>query len=176
LGYGDSCVHFIIIFEFCGRVLVYDQARFERKKKNTQKYNIFDNFISHNNYYAPFCLAGQVYKLLPESLKKYIDCLKFLNVSLTNRQLLRIDCFYKSIEFWEFRLKRGKLMKEREFLTALGIKPDPENNVYRVQSWRDEEELRRIVRIFALKEAERQEGFNNPYRTLASLKLVQSNN
>jgi hypothetical protein len=67
-------------------------------------------------------------------------------------------------------------MKEREFLTALGIKPDPENNVYRVNSWRDEEELRRIVRIFALKEAERKEGFNNPYRTLASLKLVQSNN
>jgi hypothetical protein len=67
-------------------------------------------------------------------------------------------------------------MKEREFLTALGIKPDPENNVYRAASWREEEELRRIIRIFALKEAEKAEGFNNPYRTLASLKLVQSNN
>lgn len=67
-------------------------------------------------------------------------------------------------------------MKEREFLTALGIKPDPENNVYRITNWRQEEELRRIVRIFALKEAQKAEGFNNPYRTLASLKLVQSNN
>jgi len=66
--------------------------------------------------------------------------------------------------------------KEREFLAALGIKPDPEKNQYKVTSWRDEEELRRIVRIFALKDAERKEGFNNPYRTLASLKLVQSNN
>lgn len=67
-------------------------------------------------------------------------------------------------------------MKEREFLTALGIKPDPENNVCRITNWRQEEELRRIVRIFALKEIDKAEGFNNPYRTLASLKLVQSNN
>lgn len=67
-------------------------------------------------------------------------------------------------------------MKEREFLTALGVKPDPENNVYKTTSWREEEELRRIVRIFAIKEAQRKEGTSCPYRTLASLKLVHSNN
>lgn len=67
-------------------------------------------------------------------------------------------------------------MKEREFLTALGIKPDPENNVYKVTSWRQEEEIRRIVRIFAIKEEQRKKGECCPYRTLASLKLVHSNN
>ena len=43
-------------------------------------------------------------------------------------------------------------MNEQELNATMSVIADPIENVYRVDSWKDEEEIRRICRIFIIAE------------------------
>lgn len=67
-------------------------------------------------------------------------------------------------------------MKEHELNTIMDVVSDPIKNVYDISSRKNLAEIQRIIRIFQIKE---QQNLNNKVfaiKSLASLKLVLSNN
>lgn len=67
-------------------------------------------------------------------------------------------------------------MKEQELNTMMGVVADPIENVYKVESWRDLEEIQRIIRIFNISEEQHNKHAMLSIKNLATLKLVLSNN
>jgi hypothetical protein len=67
-------------------------------------------------------------------------------------------------------------MKEEELNTMLSVVSDPINNVYKINSHKDIEEIQRIVRIFQIDAAQQNKHRMFSIKNLATMKLVLSNN
>ena len=67
-------------------------------------------------------------------------------------------------------------MKEQELNTMMSVVSDPIHNVYRLDTMKDVEEIRRIVRIFNISEHQANKHKMLSIKNLATLKLVLSNN
>lgn len=80
------------------------------------------------------------------------------------------------IKVRDINYKRGDKMKEEELNTMMSVVSDPINNVYRVNSRKDVEEIQRIVRIFNIDNAQHNKHRMFSIKNLATMKLVLSNN
>lgn len=67
-------------------------------------------------------------------------------------------------------------MKEQELNTLMSVVTDPINNVYKIESRKDLEEIQRIIRIFNIAENQHNKHAMLSIKNLATLKLVLSNN
>ena len=67
-------------------------------------------------------------------------------------------------------------MKEQELNTLMSVVSDPINNVYKVESYKDLAEIQRIIRIFDLSEEQHNRHVMFSIESLATLRLVLSNN
>ena len=67
-------------------------------------------------------------------------------------------------------------MKEEELNATMSISADPINNVYRLNSRKDIEEIQRICRIFTISEQQRNKLRMLSIKNLATFRLVLSNN
>ncbi len=67
-------------------------------------------------------------------------------------------------------------MKEQELNTIMSVVSDPIENVYKIDSYRDVEEIQRIIRIFNISEEQHNKHTMLSIKNLATLHLVLSNN
>ena len=67
-------------------------------------------------------------------------------------------------------------MKEQELNTLMSVVSDPINNVYKIESRKDLEEIQRIIRIFNIAGNQHNKHAMLSIKNLATLKLVLSNN
>lgn len=67
-------------------------------------------------------------------------------------------------------------MKEQELNTMMSVVADPINNVYRINSYSDMEEIQRIIRIFNIAREQHNKHTMLSIKNLATLRLVLSNN
>ena len=67
-------------------------------------------------------------------------------------------------------------MNEKELNTMMSVVSDPINNVYRIDSRRDLEEIQRIIRIFNISEEQHNKHIMLSIKNLATFRLVLSNN
>ncbi len=67
-------------------------------------------------------------------------------------------------------------MKEQELNTIMSVVSDPIENVYKIESYRDLEEIQRIIRIFNISEEQHNKHTMLSIKNLATLHLVLSNN
>lgn len=67
-------------------------------------------------------------------------------------------------------------MKEQELNTLMSVVSDPINNVYRIDSRKDLEEIQRIIRIFNISKNQQNKHTMLSIKNLATFKLVLSNN
>ena len=67
-------------------------------------------------------------------------------------------------------------MKEEELYTTMSVIADPVNNVYRINSRKDLEEIQRICRIFTIAENQANKHKMLSIKNLATFRLVLSNN
>ena len=67
-------------------------------------------------------------------------------------------------------------MKEQELNTLKSVVSDPINNVYKINSRKDLEEIQRIIRIFNIAEHQHNKHAMLSIKNLATLRLVLSNN
>ena len=67
-------------------------------------------------------------------------------------------------------------MKEQELNTMLSVVADPIENVYKINSYADAEEIRRMCRIFSLSKSQNNTLKMFAIRSMASLKVVLSKN
>lgn len=67
-------------------------------------------------------------------------------------------------------------MKEQELNTMLSVVSDPIENVYKINSYADAEEIRRMCRIFSLSKSQNNTHKMFAIRSMASLKVVLSKN
>ena len=73
--------------------------------------------------------------------------------------------------------ERGfKIMKEQELNTLMSVVSDPINNVYKINSRRDLEEIQRIIRIFNISKDQHNKHAMLSIKSLATFRLVLSNN
>ena len=67
-------------------------------------------------------------------------------------------------------------MKEQELNTMLSVVADPIENVCKINSYADAEEIRRMCRIFSLSKSQNNTHKMFAIRSMASLKVVLSKN
>ena len=67
-------------------------------------------------------------------------------------------------------------MKERELNTMMSVVSDPIENVYKINSRKDLEEIQRIIRIFNISKEQHNKHTMLSIKKLATLRLVLSNN
>ena len=67
-------------------------------------------------------------------------------------------------------------MKEQELNTIMSVVSDPIENVYKIDSYKDLEEIQRIIRIFNISEEQHNKHTMLSIKNLATLHLVLSNN
>ena len=67
-------------------------------------------------------------------------------------------------------------MKEAELNATMSVIADPINNVYRINSRKDLEEIQRICRIFTIAEKQGNKHKMLSIKNLATFRLVLSNN
>ena len=67
-------------------------------------------------------------------------------------------------------------MKEQELNTIMSVVTDPINNVYRVNTFAEVEEVRRMCRIFEISNAQQNKHKMLSIKNMATFKLVLSNN
>lgn len=67
-------------------------------------------------------------------------------------------------------------MKEEELNATMSVIADPVNNVYRLNSRKDIEEIQRICRIFTIAEQQGNKHRMLSIKNMATLRLVLSNN
>ena len=73
--------------------------------------------------------------------------------------------------------ERGfKIMKEQELNTLMSVVSDPINNVYKINSRKDLEEIQRIIRIFNISKEQHNKHTMLSIKNLATFRLVLSNN
>lgn len=69
-----------------------------------------------------------------------------------------------------------KVMKEQELNTMMSVVSDPIENVYKIESRKDLEEIQRIIRIFNISENQHNKHTMLSIKNLATFRLVLSNN
>lgn len=67
-------------------------------------------------------------------------------------------------------------MKEQELNTLMSVVSDPIENVYKIKSRKDLEEILRIIRIFNIADSQHNKHTMLSIKKLATLRLVLSNN
>ncbi|MCR5262169.1 MAG: hypothetical protein K6C94_10100 [Candidatus Gastranaerophilales bacterium] len=67
-------------------------------------------------------------------------------------------------------------MNETQLMTIMGVVADPEKNVYDLSSWKNRQEMERIVRIMNISNQQKYEHKMLSIKKLATFKLVMSNN
>ena len=67
-------------------------------------------------------------------------------------------------------------MKEEELNTTMSVIADPINNVYKLETRQDIEEIQRICRIFSISEKQANKHKMLSIKNLATFRLVLSNN
>jgi len=67
-------------------------------------------------------------------------------------------------------------MREEELNAAISVIPDPVQNVYKLDSRKNIEEIQRICRIFAISERQSNKHKMLSIKNLATFRLVLSNN
>lgn len=67
-------------------------------------------------------------------------------------------------------------MKEQELNTIMSVVSDPIHNMYKIESRKDVEEIRRMVRIFNIADEQGNKHKMFSIKNMAALKLVLSNN
>ena len=67
-------------------------------------------------------------------------------------------------------------MKEQELNTIMSVVTDPISNVYRVNTFAEAEEIRRMCRIFEISNGQQNKHRMLSIKNMATLKLVLSNN
>jgi len=67
-------------------------------------------------------------------------------------------------------------MKEQELNTIMSVITDPIQNVYKIDSYKDLAEIQRIIRIFDLSKEQENRHVMLSIESLATLRLVLSNN
>ena len=67
-------------------------------------------------------------------------------------------------------------MKEQELNAMMSVVTDPINNVYKIDSRKDLEEIQRIIRIFNISGEQHNKHTMLSIKNLATLRLVLSNN
>lgn len=67
-------------------------------------------------------------------------------------------------------------MKEQELNTIMSVVTDPIQNVYKIDSYKDLSEIQRIIRIFDLSQEQQNRHIMLSIESLATLRLVLSNN
>ena len=67
-------------------------------------------------------------------------------------------------------------MNEKELYATMSVVADPINNVYRINSRQDIEEIQRICRIFTIAENQANKHKMLSIKNLATFRLVLSNN
>ena len=67
-------------------------------------------------------------------------------------------------------------MKEQELNATMSVIADPINNVYKLETRQDVEEIQRICRIFAIAEKQANKHKMLSIKNLATFRLVLSNN
>ncbi len=67
-------------------------------------------------------------------------------------------------------------MKEQELNTMMSVVSDPINNVYKINSRKDLEEIQRIIRIFNISQEQQNKHKMLSIKNLATFRLVLSNN
>ncbi len=67
-------------------------------------------------------------------------------------------------------------MKEQELNTMISVVADPIENVYKIDSYKDLAEIQRIIRIFDISEEQHNRHIMFSIESLATLRLVLSNN
>ena len=67
-------------------------------------------------------------------------------------------------------------MKEHELNTIMGVVADPIKNVYDISSRKNLQEIQRIIRIFKINEEQNIKNKLFAIKSLATFKLVLSNN
>lgn len=70
----------------------------------------------------------------------------------------------------------GAKMKEQELNTLMSVITDPICNVYKFNSRKDVEEIQRMARIFSISENQHNKHRMFSIKSLATFKLVLSNN
>ncbi len=68
------------------------------------------------------------------------------------------------------------IMKESELNAMMSVVADPIENVYKINSQKDIDEIQRIIRIFEISRAQRNKHKMLSIKNLATLKIVLSNN
>lgn len=86
--------------------------------------------------------------------------------------------FEKKILYINVYRKRGfqVIMKEQELNTMISVVADPIENVYKIDSYKDLAEIQRIIRIFDISEEQHNRHIMFSIESLATLRLVLSNN
>jgi hypothetical protein len=84
----------------------------------------------------------------------------------------------KKILYINVYRKRGfqVIMKEQELNTMISVVADPIENVYKIDSYKDLAEIQRIIRIFDISEEQHNRHIMFSIESLATLRLVLSNN
>lgn len=67
-------------------------------------------------------------------------------------------------------------MREQELNTMMSVVSDPINNVYKLDSRKDIEEIQRMVRIFSISDEQHNKHRMLSIKNMATMKLVLSNN
>ena len=67
-------------------------------------------------------------------------------------------------------------MKEQELNTMMSVVSDPIENVYKIESRKDLEEIQRIIRIFNIADNQHNKHAMLSIKNLATFRLVLSNN
>lgn len=67
-------------------------------------------------------------------------------------------------------------MKELELNAMMSVVSDPINNVYKLESQKDIDEIQRMVRIFNIAKEQRNKHKMLSIKNLATLRIVLSNN
>jgi hypothetical protein len=67
-------------------------------------------------------------------------------------------------------------MKEQELNTLMSVVSDPIDNVYKIETRKDLEEIQRIIRIFNISKEQANKHAMLSVKNLATFRLVLSNN
>jgi hypothetical protein len=90
-----------------------------------------------------------------------------------NKQFYKNKILYISVYRKEDTLS---IMKEQELNTLMSVVSDPVENVYKLDSYKDISEIQRIIRIFNISEEQHNRHIMFSIESLATLRLVMSNN
>ena len=67
-------------------------------------------------------------------------------------------------------------MKESELNAMMSVVADPIENVYKIESQKDIDEIQRMIRIFEIAKAQRNKHKMLSIKNLATMKIILSNN